>query len=238
MAVAVVAVAADGHPAIHALTHTAHRGLQALAAKTAVFSTHPAALVGTGHRHKVQLATQHGGAGRRGVGAAPRADQGRVARLDQTDDEGAIGLVERQAVLQQQHAPVHRVALDARATNAQARLVGATKKVLQHDARLVVQRIAQRGQARFFLRLGQVGATGHFVQFFAFGLHGAAQRHRGAGAGGLHGDGWQRRALLRQSGRAERGDHHSAGSSPQGETVGLMIHTKLIGSHSHLQYHP
>src|SRR3990167_10419478 len=55
-AIAIKAVAADGHPAVEALAHPPHPCLQALAAKAARLGTHAPALIGPGEGYEVHLA--------------------------------------------------------------------------------------------------------------------------------------------------------------------------------------
>ncbi|MNF46575.1 hypothetical protein D3C84_277440 [compost metagenome] len=215
VAVAIVLILADANPPIQVALLHAGRGLQAITAEAAGVQAQAGAFVGAGQRLQVQLAAQGGGAGAARVGAAAGTDQGAVARLQQADDEGAVGLVERQAVLQQQHAAVDRVALDARAADVQARLVGGAEEVLDDDARLVVQRIAQGGQAGFPLRLDQVGGARHPRQTPLLLFERGAERRRLAlatdGQGIQHRDiGGQGKARQRHGqGQAERGSGQS-----------------------------
>ena len=231
VAVAVVAVAADGDAAVEPLAYAAHSGLRAAPAEAAAFEPHPAAFVGAGEGDEIELAAQRGGGGRCGIGAAQRADIGCIARLDQADDERAIRFIQRQAVLQEQHAPVDRVALDARATNAQARLVGATKEILHHDARLVVERVAQSRQTRFLLRLGQIGAARHLGQLGALGLHAVREREQGAVALGMDGDSGQWGGGLGPGRAGQRDRNAGQATQAQGAEEVDVIH---VESDSHL----
>src|SRR5690606_29144420 len=123
-------------------------GLGAKAPEAAAFHAQQIAFRAR-QRLEIQLAAQGGGGRRQGVGAPARADQAGIARLEKADHERAVGLVQRQTVLQQQDTPVHRIALDARAADVQARLVQAAEEFLDDQARLVVQGILQRDQAAF-----------------------------------------------------------------------------------------
>ena len=228
VAVAVKTVAADAYAPVPLLADQAEGPLQGLATKTAHFSPHHAWFIRTGERLKIQLPAQGGGAGREGVRTPAGADQGGVARLQRADDKRAIGLVQRQAILQQHDTAIDRVALDARATNRQARLVGGTKKVSQHDAGLVIQRIAQGGQAGRLLRLDEVGAARQLLQALALAL---GRRGQGQAAIlvsthrhiGQHGSGLG----PHPGGRGNAGDGSGPGQGPQGAAdAGEMGHGK------------
>lgn len=148
MAVAIRLVVADEDAPVPVFALAADAGGQALAAEAARVQAYVVGLAAHDGL-EVQLAAQRAGGRALGIGAAPHGDQRAVARLQRADDEGAVRLVERQAVLQQQYAAVHGIALDARAADVQARLVLAAEELLHHDAGLAADRVLQGVQAHF-----------------------------------------------------------------------------------------
>jgi len=117
---------------------------------------------------ELDFPAQAGGRWGQRIGSAPGADEGGVALFDQAEHEGAVGLVQRQPVLQQNQTAAGRRALDARAAHVQACMIDAAKKFLQHDAGLDVERIVQNPLTGGIAQVNQIGAAGNARKAFAF----------------------------------------------------------------------
>ena len=117
-------------------------------------------------RHEVDAAPQRAGAEVERIGSLEHLDVLGRHRVEHTDDIRPIGEVHRNPILQQIYAPSLRIALYARSTNVESRLIVQSEKLLNDHARLHPQGLLERRESpNVGPHLHQRRTTGDSPQF-------------------------------------------------------------------------